>query len=175
MVRVFDSVRPHNLILLDGNVVAPDAKRSLELVRTCHQDLQYLISLRNDKLDILNRKPGILERVNSVIEVATQGLATACSLVEKCRPEAHCGKLPIHSRVAWRLRDAASFREQEPIICRNHASVLSEIGFIRQVMLAAAMGGQSKRAERRPPLKNAEFDNIALLDGIMGNFSGNEF
>ncbi|KAK3179797.1 hypothetical protein K4F52_008793 [Lecanicillium sp. MT-2017a] len=139
MVRVFGSVRSNNASVLDSNLAVPDARSSLELVRTCHQDLQYLISLRNDKLDLLNREPRVLERVNSIIEVATQGLTAACSLVEKCRPEAHSGKLPMHSRMAWRLRDSAAFREQEPIIRRSHTSVLSEISFIRQVILAESM------------------------------------
>ncbi len=174
MVRVFGSVRSQNPIVLDSNVAVPDARSSLELVRTCHQDLQYLISLRDEKLDLLSREPRILERVNSIIEVATQGLTAACSLVEKCRPEAHSGKLPMHSRVAWHLRDAAAFREQEPIICRSHTSVLSEISFIRQVIIAEAMAGQNKpsETERALPAKHAEFDNVALLDGLMADLSG---
>lgn len=174
MVRVFGSVRSNNASVLDSNLAVPDARSSLELVRTCHQDLQYLISLRNDKLDLLNREPRVLERVNSIIEVATQGLTAACSLVEKCRPEAHSGKLPMHSRMAWRLRDSAAFREQEPIIRRSHTSVLSEISFIRQVILAESMVSKNKspETERAPPGKQAEFDNIALLDGLMADGSG---
>jgi hypothetical protein len=39
-------------------------------------------------------------------------------------------------------------------------------------MLAAAMDGQSRSPKRTLPFKDANFDNIALLDEIMGNLPG---
>ena len=61
----------------------PDAvRRSLELVRTCHDDLQYLIELRNQNLALLEREPVGLARLNKIIQNAHQGLFEVCNIVE---------------------------------------------------------------------------------------------
>ncbi|KZL81097.1 hypothetical protein CI238_12723, partial [Colletotrichum incanum] len=145
-----------------------EVKISLELVRTCHTDLQYLIELRNELLTLLTRRPKVLERVNNIIEAAHKGLAEVCEIVEKCRPQAKNGKTPLRSRISWILLDSARFRDQKAVVSRHHACVLAELNFLRQIaLLAPATQGslESKGCAKKPM---QAFDNIALLGDLMG-------
>ncbi|QLI69639.1 uncharacterized protein G6M90_00g054030 [Metarhizium brunneum] len=64
------SLRPSNPDAEDGRV-AKEIRRCLELVQTCHQDLQHLIDLRNEHLKLLEAAPPrILDRINRVIDSA---------------------------------------------------------------------------------------------------------
>ncbi|KAJ4325552.1 hypothetical protein N0V84_003430 [Fusarium piperis] len=155
---------------LDQGQVPSDVRRSLELVRTCDKDLQHLIELRNECLPRLERRPLVLARVHSIIEAAQAGLEEACAIVERCRPEAHSGRTPLASRVAWLLVDSGEFRNLEPIVSRHHDAVLAELNFLRNIAMLAPVPEASK--ERCVVQKEAPvFDNIALLGDILGDVS----
>ncbi|KAF4464879.1 hypothetical protein FALBO_8281 [Fusarium albosuccineum] len=164
----------YNLVASSGNhgQVPNEIRRSLELVRTCDKDLQHLIELRNECLPLLQRRPRILERVHSIIEAAQAGLEEVCEIVEKCRPEAHNGKTPLSSRMAWLLVNASEFRSQEPVISRHHAAVLAELNFLRQVALFSSASDSHKIGEPGDAQKDvAMFDHIGLLGDILGDIS----
>ncbi|KAM4062150.1 hypothetical protein HRG_008999 [Hirsutella rhossiliensis] len=92
---------------VDSGRVPNEIRRSLQLVRVCHQDLERLIDLRHQHLALLQTKPGDLEQVNRVISEVKGGLAEASRIVEKCRPEAHTdSKTPLRKRLAWILSDS---------------------------------------------------------------------
>ncbi|KAG5980822.1 hypothetical protein E4U55_003576 [Claviceps digitariae] len=112
-----------------------DIRRCLDLVLTCHRDLQLLIHLRNQHLGFLQHVPNhVLERINHAIETANQGLAEARRIMEKCRPKAHCGmKMSWHSQLEWMVCSAADFRAQEPHINSQNAAVLAELGYLSQI------------------------------------------
>ncbi|EEU45824.1 uncharacterized protein NECHADRAFT_78715 [Fusarium vanettenii 77-13-4] len=157
---------------LDQGQVPSDVRRSLELVRTCDKDLQHLIELRNECLPRLERRPLVLARVHSIIEAAQAGLEEACAIVERCRPEAHSGKTPFASRVAWLLVDSGEFRNLEPIVSRHHDAVLAELNFLRNIAMLAPVPEVSKEEGRCVVQKEAPvFDNIALLGDILGDIS----
>ncbi|KAK8927988.1 hypothetical protein VCV18_004475 [Metarhizium anisopliae] len=128
------SLRPSNPDAEDGRV-AKEIRRCLELVQTCHQDLQHLIDLRNEHLKLLEAAPPrILDRINRVIDSANQGLVEGRRIVEKCRPKAHRGmKMTLHNRLEWVLRSSVDFRGQEPVIIRHNAAVLAELNYLRQI------------------------------------------
>lgn len=160
---------------LDQGQVPSDVRRSLELVRTCDKDLQHLIELRNECLPRLERRPLVLARVHSIIEAAQAGLEEACAIVERCRPEAHSGKTPFASRVAWLLVDSGEFRNLEPIVSRHHDAVLAELNFLRNIAMLAPVPEVSKEEGRCVVQKEAPvFDNIALLGDILGDISVGE-
>lgn len=156
-------------------------QRSLELVRTCHQDLQYLIDLRDENLEFLQTQPKILHRLNLVIAAAHHGLVDACRIVEKFRPEPRGGKTSFHSRVEWVFADSSEFRSQEPVISRHHASVLTELNFLRQLVLLpvvqAGLGNGKQPSLTKADAKTiADFENMALLGDLMGDITGtNQF
>ncbi|GKT50425.1 uncharacterized protein ColSpa_10606 [Colletotrichum spaethianum] len=152
-----------------------EVKISLELVRTCHADLQYLIEIRNELLNLLTRRPKVLERVNNIIEAAHKGLAEVCEIVEKCRPQANNGRTPFRSRISWILLDSARFREQKAIVSHHHASVLAELNFLRQIALLAPATEDNMDSKGRAKKPMQAFDNIALLGDLMGavTISGN--
>ncbi|KZL81016.1 hypothetical protein CI238_03358 [Colletotrichum incanum] len=115
----------------------PEVRSSLELVRTCYSDLQYLVELRNELLSLLQRNHRIIQRVDNIIEAAQTGLVEVCGIVEKCRPQITKGKITLKSRVSWILRDCAEIEGQSPVVGRLHASVLAELNFLRQIALFA--------------------------------------
>ena len=128
------SLQPSNPAADDGRI-AKEIRRCLELVQTCHQDLQHLIDLRNEHLKLLEAAPRrILDRINRVIDSANQGLVEGRRIVEKCRPKAHRGmKMTLHSRLQWVLCSSVDFRGQEPVIIRHNAAVLAELNYLRQI------------------------------------------
>ncbi|KAH7115503.1 hypothetical protein B0J13DRAFT_533390 [Dactylonectria estremocensis] len=149
----------------------PDEVRScLKLLHICNQDLQRLIEVRNEHLAILEKHPAALERVNNIIEGAHQRLANAFKLVEKCRPEAHEGKLSFRNRWKWVFVDSTEFRNQEPVISRHHAAVLAELSFVRQMALFTDVGNRPKPEKGdsigKGPLV---FENIALLGDLIAD------
>ncbi|KAF6834595.1 hypothetical protein CPLU01_04880 [Colletotrichum plurivorum] len=165
------------LFSIDIDQVPSQVRRSLELVQTCHRDLQHLIEIRQECLSLLQQTPVIMNRVNEIIAVATQGLVEVCQIVEKCRPGAHNGKIPFKNRVAWVMFDSKEFKTHEPVISRHHSSVLSELNFLRQSALLAAHTGEKKPVTPGIIGKSAEiFDNVALLGGLMSGMviSGNK-
>ncbi|KXH67063.1 hypothetical protein CSAL01_11393 [Colletotrichum salicis] len=152
-----------------------EVKNSLELVRTCHTDLQYLIEIRNELLPLLQRRPRVLERVNSIVETTHKGLVEVCEIVEKSRPRLDNGRTPFRSRLSWILLDSAQFKAQRPVISRHHASVLAELNFLRQIALLAPSPQNVNKGDddgaKKPTIL---FDNVALLEELIGkaNISG---
>ncbi|KAK4443029.1 hypothetical protein QBC34DRAFT_417782 [Podospora aff. communis PSN243] len=145
-------------------------RRCIELVRTCHFDLEDLIKLRNEALPMLESKPAILTRVNAIIENARAGLLEVARLVDKLRPEIHGGNTPLRGRLEWLLVDSREFDSQQPLISRQHSSVIAELNFLRQLVLFAplidgAKAGGSAAAGPRPMVA---WENVALLDEMLG-------
>ncbi|RFN50629.1 hypothetical protein FIE12Z_5133 [Fusarium flagelliforme] len=136
----------YNLItfLIQSGQASDEVRRSLELVRTCDRDLQHLIILREEHIDILERKPIELVRINLIIEDAHKGLLEVARIVEKCRPEAHRGSLPFYRRGGWVLFDSKQFNSQVPVINAHHQSVLGEIGFLRTIALHVPSSAQGQ-------------------------------
>ncbi|KAJ4214625.1 hypothetical protein NW759_010179 [Fusarium solani] len=152
-----------------------EVRRSLELVRTCDRDLQHLISLRDEHLDILERKPIELERINLIIEDAHKGLLEVGRIVEKCRPEANRGKLPFARRGRWVLFDSKQFNSQVPVINGHHQAVLTEITFLRQIALHIPTPVQNQVIDtdtKSTQKKRVGIDNINLLGSLMGRKPG---
>ncbi|KAF9880282.1 hypothetical protein CkaCkLH20_02236 [Colletotrichum karsti] len=162
------------LFSVDVDQVPSQVRRSLELVQTCHRDLQHLIEIRNECLPLLDKTPIVLNRVNEIIAAANQGLLEVCQIVEKCRPDANNGRVPFKNRVAWVMFDSREFRAQEPVISRHHAAVLSELNFLRQTALLAPhlLQFQQPQVVVTSQIKKQTeiFDNVALLGGLMDTF-----
>ncbi len=75
---------------------APDAvRRFIELVRTCHYNLEALIKHRDDFLPLLRSKADHFNRVNTIIDRARASLVGVALLVEKLRPNDHDGIMPF--------------------------------------------------------------------------------
>lgn len=166
----------YRLILfgIDITQVPSTIRQSLELVRTCYQDVQHLIELRQTYLSLLEKRPHVLDRVNSIISAATQGLAEVCAIVEKCRPEAHRGRTSFRCRFQWIFFDEKDFRAHEPVIARHHAAVLAELNFLRQIVrftpFTPVVDGKGEAGEKRKG--TIFFDNVALWGDLFGGPSG---
>ncbi|RSL44026.1 hypothetical protein CEP51_016286 [Fusarium floridanum] len=147
----------------DQDPLSTQVSSCIELVRTCHYDLQHLVHLRNQHATLL--LPAAVERIDGIIEAAQQCHERVDRLVEKCRPEAHGGKTPLRSKMRWILADSLDFESQQPLLHCHHAAVLAELNFVRQVVLAAPTIEDKKEEETSPePAKiYSTFSNIALL------------
>ncbi|EMT69677.1 hypothetical protein FOC4_g10000266 [Fusarium odoratissimum] len=141
-------------LAIESGQVSDEVRRSLELVRTCERDLQHLVGLREEYLDILERKPIELDRVNTIIRAAHQGLAEVCKIVEKCRPEANQGRIPFKRRSRWIFLDSTDFYTQIPVIALQ-----------APVPVPDQVQGEKVGLSRK---KSVGIDNIALLGNIMG-------
>ncbi|RSL48786.1 hypothetical protein CEP53_009426 [Fusarium sp. AF-6] len=150
----------------DQDPLSTQVGSCIELVRTCHYDLQHLVQLRNQHATLL--LPAAVQRIDGIIEAAQQCHERVDRLVEKCRPEAHGGKTPLRSKMRWILADSLDFESQQPLLHCHHAAVLAELNFVRQVVLAAPTIEDKKEEETSPePAKiNSTFSNIALLGDV---------
>ncbi|KAJ3547220.1 hypothetical protein NM208_g1626 [Fusarium decemcellulare] len=158
-------------LAIESGQVNDEIRRSLELVRTCERDLQHLVGLREEYLDILERKPADLDRVNTIIKAAHQGLAEVCRIVEKCRPEANQGRIPFKRRSRWVFLDSTEFHTQIPVVSSHHRAVLNEMSFLRMIALQAPVPVLSQERDenvRMPRKKTVAVANIALLGNLMG-------
>lgn len=162
-------------LAIESGQVNDEVRRSLELVRTCERDLQHLVGLREEYLDILERKPLELDRVNTIIRAAHQGLAEVCKIVERCRPEANKGRIPFKSRSRWIFLDSTDFYTQIPVVSGHHRAVLNEISFLRQIALQAPVSVPDQAQTEKVSLsrkKTVAIDNLALLGSILGGKTG---
>ncbi|SCB64661.1 unnamed protein product [Fusarium graminearum] len=158
-------------LLIKCKQASDEVRRSLELVRTCDRDLQHLISLREEHLDILERKPIELVRVNSIIEDAHNGLLEVGRIVEKCRPEAQKKGLPFCRRGLWVMFDAEEFNSQVPVVNSHHQSVLTEIQFLRLIGIHAPPPIQINKIEAEPNIvqkRRIDIGNVNLLGSLIG-------
>lgn len=161
-MKAFSSLRSALSAVAHTDRVPNEIRICLELVQTCHQDLQELITLRNNHLKLLEAAPvQILERLNNVIEQANRGLASARCIVEKCRPEAHlANKVPLHSQIEWVWRASSEFRCQEPLLSRHHAAVLAELNFLRQITTWAMLENNVARMSHNAALLSNGYESM---------------
>jgi hypothetical protein len=162
----------YQLITLDieSGQVNDEVRRSLELVRTCE-----LVGLREEYLDILERKPMELDRINMIIRAAHQGLAEVCKIVERCRPGPNKGRIPFKRRSRWIFLDSTDFYTQIPVVSGHHRAVLNEISLLWQIALQAPVSVPDQVQGEKVSLsqkKTAAIDNLALLGSIMGGKTG---
>jgi hypothetical protein len=147
-------------------------RRCLELVHTCHADLQALIEFRSEYLSLLKNRHLILERVNTVIVNAYNGLKEVCAIIEKCRPDAEGGRTGLRNRVGWVMMDSSEFKSLEPLISRQHASVLSELNFLRSIALIAPlredMDARMPSRAMAGTTERSRFENKDLLTQLFG-------
>ncbi|OPB36239.1 hypothetical protein A0O28_0110150 [Trichoderma guizhouense] len=176
MIKVFSSIRSTYRavsVAIDGENISNDMRRSLELVRTCNQDLQELIRLRNEHLRLLEKQPQILERLNSIIEKVHNGLLEASRIVEKYRPELHSGKKSLQTQIAWAHRDSQDFQAMGPTMSQHNATILAEISFLRSLTIITT---QSKPEAKEIEILGSDdktlFNNLELLEDFMGDVSG---
>ena len=148
------------------------ARRCIELVRTCHFDLQDLIKLRNDSLPALESKPTILKRINATIYNANASLLEVARLVEDLRSETHRENTPFRGQSQRPIFDSRGFSTQEPLISRQHSAVVDELSCLRQLAptapfigSSAAGGGRSTTSESRPVVA---WENVSLLNEMLG-------
>ncbi|KAM6520122.1 hypothetical protein FALCPG4_013673 [Fusarium falciforme] len=155
----------------DQDPLSTQVRSCIELVRTCHYDLQHLVQLRNQHATLL--LPAAVERIDGIIEAAQQCHDRVDRLVEKCRPEAHGGKTPLRSKMRWILADSLDFESQQPLLHCHHAAVLAELNFVRQVVLATPTVGDQKVEETspEPAVISSTFSNIALLGDVFDSIS----
>ncbi|KAL6359823.1 hypothetical protein LRP88_07247 [Fusarium phalaenopsidis] len=153
----------------DQDPLSTQVGSCIELVRTCHYDLQHLVQLRNQHATLL--LPAAIERIDGIIEAAQQCHDRVDRLVEKCRPEAHGGKTPLRSKMRWILADSLDFESQQPLLHCHHAAVLAELNFVRQVVLVAPTIEDQKVEETspEPAVISSTFSNIALLGDVFDN------
>ncbi|KAH7347849.1 hypothetical protein B0T11DRAFT_145259 [Plectosphaerella cucumerina] len=154
---------------IDLNHCPNEVRRCLELVRTLYGDLQHLITLRNECLPVLSARPTILARTDLVITNAHDGLTEVCGIVEKLRPDR--GKTSLQKRFTWIFLDSKEFKSQEPLVSRQHASVLAELNFLRMMVLSIgqpvwATENAGEKTKAVAPRVTA-FNNISLLDDMM--------
>lgn len=159
-MRAFASLRLAFNAVTDTSRVPNEIRTCLELVQTCHQDLQDLISLRSHHLGLLEAAPApILARLNSVIDQANRGLAAARCIVEKCRPEAHQGKSTLlHSQLEWVWSASSEFKCQEPLLSRHHAAVLAELNFLRQLTTWAMLQDSTARVSHMAAILGSDHE-----------------
>ncbi|UKZ74597.1 hypothetical protein TrVFT333_002267 [Trichoderma virens FT-333] len=175
MIKVFSSIRSTYRavsVAIDGEHISNDMRRSLELVRTCNQDLQELITLRNEHLHLLEKQPRSLERLNSIIEKVHNGLLDASRIVEKYRPELHSGKKSLQTQIAWAHRDSQEFQALGPTMSQHNATILAEISFLRSLTIITAQSEPEKTKESSGSDDKTVFNNMELLEDFMGNVLG---
>ncbi|RSL74687.1 hypothetical protein CEP51_011498, partial [Fusarium floridanum] len=122
-------------LTIQTSQVNDEVRKCLQQVRTCDQSLQQLICLRDKLLDILEKEPAELVRINTLIEDAHEGLFEVGRIVEKCRPEANRGRIPFTRRSRWIFFDASRFHSQMPLIAGHHRAVLAEVSDLKQIAL----------------------------------------
>ncbi|KAL7957975.1 hypothetical protein V8C34DRAFT_314380 [Trichoderma compactum] len=179
MIKVFSSIRSTYRavsVAIDGETISNDMRRSLELVRTCNQDLQELIRLRNEHLRLLEKQPQTLERLNSNIERVRNGLLEASRIVEKYRPELYSGKKSLQTQIAWAHGDSREFQALEPTMSQHNATILAEISFLRSlaVITTQQKPEEAKEVEILGSDDKTLFNNLELLEDFMGDVSGSQ-
>ncbi|EXV00501.1 hypothetical protein X797_006563 [Metarhizium robertsii] len=146
---------------VDKGRVSNEIRRGEDLLQACYRDLQHLIDLRNQHLEFLETTPRhIIERINTVIDLANKGLIEGRRIIEKCRPKAHRGmKMTLHSRIEWSLRSSVDFHRQESVIIRDNAAVLAELNYLRQITAWTLPGNMATtRKDPDMPLRNGQGD-----------------
>ncbi|KAK7994680.1 hypothetical protein PG990_013453 [Apiospora arundinis] len=116
--------------------VPADIRKCLDLVRRCHEDVQFLIAILHENQHLLKWHPQDLGRVHLVIGAAVQSLQDVQAIVEKSRPEAHNGRTNIFKRMTWTCFDKHSFHKSESLVACHHRSVQGELTYVRALSLS---------------------------------------
>ncbi|KAL7928147.1 hypothetical protein V8C35DRAFT_318813 [Trichoderma chlorosporum] len=177
MIKILSSVRSTYRavsVVIDGENISNDMQRSLELVRTCNQDLQELIKLRNYHLHLLEKQPHSLERLNSIIEKVHNGLLDASRIVEKYRPQLQSGKKSLQTQIAWAHRDSQEFQALGPTMSQHNATILAEISFLRSLTIITTKSEPEESKESTGSDDKTVFNNLELLKDLVGDLLGSQ-
>lgn len=171
MKKAFSSIRSSTSNLIQNNQTSTEIRRCLELVQLCHDDLQRLIELRNAQLLFLQARPGLLEHVNRVIELADAGLNKARGIVGKYHPDiTNRTRASLQGQIGWFLGTSADFWSQEPIIASHHSAVLAELSFLRQIALwgdVSPVGINSVAVAPKSPPSAAPEERVFFKDTVL--------
>lgn len=158
--------------VVEFDKVPDDIQSCLELVRTCHANVQKLIAKRNELIDLLTRRPSDLAHANGVIESALGSLQDVAAIVERSRPQTSGGKTTLAKRFRWSYSDKESFRKQLPLLNHHHSAVSSELAYLGQLRSAMA---SSSTPGRNPSFGRVEnrrtFQDMGLLVDLLGGLS----
>ncbi|KAK8137317.1 hypothetical protein PG984_005257 [Apiospora sp. TS-2023a] len=159
--------------VVDSDKVPDDIQSCLELVRTCHANVQKLIAKRNEHIDLLTRRPNDLAHANGVIESALGSLQDVAVIVERSRPKLTSGgKTTFAKRFRWTYSDKESFRKHLPLVNHHHNAVSSELAYLGQL---GSLTVSSSTPGRNPSFGRVEnrrtFQDMGLLVDLMGGFS----
>lgn len=151
------------IFAVDLNQAPQAVRQCVEVVRTCFESLQKLITLRAKHLQLLEiRHPDELLQINRVIENANRGIKEVSVLVEKCRPDSE-GCTSLGQRMKWVLADKKQFSFQQPMISNHHSQVIAATQEIRQIaqfhQLADCMTGsepETKETQANTALSSRE-------------------
>ncbi|KAK7998940.1 hypothetical protein PG991_014615 [Apiospora marii] len=158
--------------VVEFDKVPDDIQSCLEIVRTCHANVQKLIAKRNEHIDLLTRRPNDLAHVNNVIESALSSLQDVAAIVERSRPQTSGGRTTFAKRFRWTYSDKESFRKHLPLVNQHHNAVSSELAYLGQL---AGAGSSSTAPERNPSFGRVEnrrtFQDMGLLMDLMGGLS----
>ncbi|KAJ2890563.1 hypothetical protein MKZ38_001671 [Zalerion maritima] len=165
-------------IAIDINQTPDAVRRCVELVRTCHESLQKLITLRNKHLDFLTQDyPEDLAHANDIIDNANRGIAEVAALVEKGRPDVD-GTTTFGQRFRWVIADKKEFEFQQPLITNLHSAVIAETQNLRQItrlhqfedrMISGRAGsGGGKWNGPTQKANSGAFENMGALADILG-------
>ncbi|KAK7959039.1 uncharacterized protein PG986_003893 [Apiospora aurea] len=120
-------------LAVDSDKVPGDIQSCLDLVRTCHADVQKLIANRNERIDLLRLRPSDLAHINEVIESALRILQDVTAIVEASRSETGSGRTNLAKRFRWTYSDKERFAKHLPLIGQHHNAVRSELAYLRQM------------------------------------------
>ncbi|KAK7952940.1 hypothetical protein PG988_013634 [Apiospora saccharicola] len=157
--------------VVDFDKVPDDIQSCLELVRTCHANVQKLIAKRNEHIDLLTRRPNDLAHANGVIESALGSLQDVAAIVERSRPKPTSGgkKTTFAKRFRWTYSDKESFRKHLPLVNHHHNAVSSELAYLGQL---GSLTTSSSTPGRNPSFGRVEnrrtFQDMGLLVDLLG-------
>ncbi|KAK7912294.1 hypothetical protein PG985_014775 [Apiospora marii] len=158
--------------VVEFDKVPDDIQSCLELVRTCHTNVQKLITKRNDHIELLTRRPNDLAHVNSVIEAALGSLQDVAVIVERSRPQTTGGRTTLAKRFRWTYSDKESFRKHLPLVNQHHNAVSSELAYLGQLGSAMSSAGAPERNPSFGRVENRRtFQDMGLLVDLMGGLS----
>lgn len=159
-------------MMVEFDKVPDDIQSCFELVRACHANVQKLIAKRNERIDLLTRRPNDLAHVNSVIEDALSSLQEVAAIVERSRPQASGGKTTFAKRFRWSYSDKESFRKHLPLVNHHHNAVSSEMAYLGQLGGTRTSGNAPERNPSFGRVENRRtFEDMGLLVDLLGGLS----
>jgi hypothetical protein len=108
-----------------------DVTTFLALVARVDEDLKYAVDLRDKHLEQLQETPAELKRLDDIVRDANECILDIARLLEKCRKEAHGGKVPLLGRMRFVLGDSTAFLRRTGNLQQQHAAINVEIIHLR--------------------------------------------